>query len=588
MSFSKIATFTGALAFASSVAAHGTVTGIVADGVYYEGYHANFQYVQTQPVVVGWSIPEDLSNGFIAPDAYATGDIICHLNATNAKTSATVKAGGTVEMQWTAWPSSHHGPVIDYLASCNGDCTTVDKTTLEFFKIDAVGLLDDTTVPGSWASDTLIANNNSWTVTIPTDIAPGNYVLRHEIIALHSAEEADGTQNYPQCFNLEVTGLGTATPSGTLGEALYTETDPGIEINIYQSLSTYVIPGPTLYSGAISMSQTSQPAATSIAPVGTVADPIATSAAEIATTSGAQSAVVSSSAAAGAASSVTSSPSAGITSAAGAEVSSAPFSNGTTPSSKSRSACKANTSSASKSKSACKAKNSSSAFVSLASKAVQAVSVSSEVATTVTIPTSLPAASTEAIATTATSAAISEVTVTGTSAASTSTSGNTTDLPSGTTLSSVLSWISSFWDKVKGTDYNGDSALARREHARDVVAANKRQFDDFSVGAIATGFSKGTDFAHATDHDHHHAHGTGSAGFAKPTGASVGSTKPTGSLAAKIAQSSGVAHASGHHYPHGTGKTGGSKATGVKPTGTFPSGSARPSGAGKFRKLGGN
>ena len=81
----------------------------------YEGYHANFQYLQTQPVVVGWPIPEDLSNGFIAPDAYTNPDIICHLNATNAQTSATVKAGGTVELQWTAWPSSHHGPVIGTL-----------------------------------------------------------------------------------------------------------------------------------------------------------------------------------------------------------------------------------------------------------------------------------------------------------------------------------------------------------------------------------------------------------------------------------------------------------------------------------------
>ena len=69
--------------------------------------------MSTQPVVVGWSTPEDLSNGFVAPNAYSSSDIICHLGATNAQTSATVKAGGTVEVQWTTWPSSHHGPVID-------------------------------------------------------------------------------------------------------------------------------------------------------------------------------------------------------------------------------------------------------------------------------------------------------------------------------------------------------------------------------------------------------------------------------------------------------------------------------------------
>jgi lytic cellulose monooxygenase (C1-hydroxylating) len=123
MSFSKIFALSGALAFVSTVAAHGTVTGIVADGVYYEGYHANFQYLQTQPVVVGWSTPEDQNNGFIDPNNYTTSEIICHLGATNAQTSATVKAGGSVELQWTAWPSSHHGPVIG-MNSCQ-ECPTI-------------------------------------------------------------------------------------------------------------------------------------------------------------------------------------------------------------------------------------------------------------------------------------------------------------------------------------------------------------------------------------------------------------------------------------------------------------------------------
>jgi cellulase len=75
--------------------------------------------------VVGWSIPEDQSNGFIAPDAYASSDIICHLAATNAQTSATVAAGGRVELQWTVWPNSHHGPVIgrNYMSCGRRDLT---------------------------------------------------------------------------------------------------------------------------------------------------------------------------------------------------------------------------------------------------------------------------------------------------------------------------------------------------------------------------------------------------------------------------------------------------------------------------------
>ncbi|MCJ1373275.1 hypothetical protein MMC20_004503 [Loxospora ochrophaea] len=274
MTFSKTAVFLSAIGAASHVAAHGTVSGIVANGKYFEGYSPSFQFESPPPVVVGWSIPEDLSNGFISPENYTNPDIICHLAATPAQTQAPVVAGSKVSLEWTPWPSSHHGPVIDYLANCNGPCENVDKTKLQFVKIDGVGLINDATVPGIWASDQLIANNNSWTVTIPASIAPGNYVLRHEIIALHSAETVGGAQNYPQCVNLQVTGSGTdQLATGTLGEDLYTETDPGIEINIYQSLASYVVPGPPLYSGAVFVTQGSNASTTAISGVSTTPTP---------------------------------------------------------------------------------------------------------------------------------------------------------------------------------------------------------------------------------------------------------------------------------------------------------------------------
>ncbi|KAL1961863.1 hypothetical protein VTN77DRAFT_987 [Rasamsonia byssochlamydoides] len=244
------------LSSAPFVSAHGFVQGIVIGDKFYSGYIVNeFPYESDPPPVIGWATTAtDL--GFVDGTEYAEPDIICHRNATPALLTAPVAAGGTVELQWTPWPSSHHGPVITYLAPCNGNCSEVDKTTLEFFKIDQGGLVNDTDPPGTWASDELIANNNSWTVTIPTSIAPGGYVLRHEIIALHSAENLDGAQNYPQCINIEVTQTsGTVTPSGTLGEALYTDTAPGILVDIYEPIATYTIPGPPLYTGAISTNE---------------------------------------------------------------------------------------------------------------------------------------------------------------------------------------------------------------------------------------------------------------------------------------------------------------------------------------------
>ena len=264
--------------------AHGTVQGIVAANKYYTGYNPSFQYQSPPPTVIGWSSPEDQDNGYVSD--YTSSDIDCHKGATPGGTHAEVAGGDQVTFEWTAWPESHHGPVITYLAKCEADCESVDKTSLKWFKIAESGLIDDSSVPGTWASDKLIANNQSSTVTIPSSIASGNYVARHEIIALHSAGQSGGAQNYPQCINLKVTSSGTDEPAGVVGTSLYTDSDPGILVNIYQSLSTYVIPGPTLYSGASAASAT-----------GSASSAALTSSAAAATTSGASSyAAVSSSA----------------------------------------------------------------------------------------------------------------------------------------------------------------------------------------------------------------------------------------------------------------------------------------------------
>ena len=250
-------TILAALTGAATVIAHGHVNNIIVNGVSWQGFDpTKMPYMPDPPTVVGWTT-EQRDNGYIAPDQFASSDIICHRDAKNAGGHAVVAAGDKVFIQWESWPEGHHGPVIDYLASCgDAGCETVDKTSLKFFKIDEVGLVDGSVSPGKWGSDQLIANNNSWLVEIPPTIAPGFYVLRHEIIALHSAFDANGAQNYPQCFNLEVTGGGSDTPDGVAATALYSAQDAGILLNIYYPpLSSYAIPGPALYSGAVSIAQ---------------------------------------------------------------------------------------------------------------------------------------------------------------------------------------------------------------------------------------------------------------------------------------------------------------------------------------------
>ncbi|KAK6580957.1 hypothetical protein PZA11_006445 [Diplocarpon coronariae] len=238
------------LASAATVAARGSyVEEITVDGTKYPGNLASTNAPQNAaPQSIAWS-SKALDPGFVAPSKFGSDDIICHIGSENAAGSAPVKAGGKVDLRWNTWLKSHHGPILTYLANCGTSCATVKKASLKFFKIAESGLLDGSAPPGKWATDELRANGLTYSVSIPASIAVGKYVLRHEIIALHAASTAGGAQSYPFCINLEVTGGGSDAPEGVLGTALYTPTDPGIQVSIDTAPLTYQIPGPPLFSG---------------------------------------------------------------------------------------------------------------------------------------------------------------------------------------------------------------------------------------------------------------------------------------------------------------------------------------------------
>lgn len=238
-----------AIVAAPLVSAHGYVDKVVADGeTYTEVSITNWSYGEKKQRA-GW-FADNGDNGFVEPKSFGTDDIACHKSATAGTTEIAVTAGSTVSLTWNTWPESHHGPILDYLAKCDGSCTSATAGALEFFKIDEQGLIDGSSPPGTWATDKMMGNGLTWDVTIPSSIAAGSYVLRHEIVALHSAGQDNGAQAYPQCINLKVSSSGSASPSGTLGKALYKAADAGILINIYEALSDYKIPGPAVFSGA--------------------------------------------------------------------------------------------------------------------------------------------------------------------------------------------------------------------------------------------------------------------------------------------------------------------------------------------------
>lgn len=76
----------------------------------------------------------------------------------------------------------------------------------------------------------------------------GNYLLRVETIGLHVAETYPGAQFYIGCVQINVTGGGSATPTGVSFPGAYAGSNPGITIDIYYPVpTTYVFPGgPTI------------------------------------------------------------------------------------------------------------------------------------------------------------------------------------------------------------------------------------------------------------------------------------------------------------------------------------------------------
>lgn len=64
--------------------------------------------------------------------------------------------------------------------------------------------------------------------------APGQYLLRAEHLALHTASSVGAAQFYISCAQINVVGSGGGSPSPT-GQlpGMYKATDPGILINIY-------------------------------------------------------------------------------------------------------------------------------------------------------------------------------------------------------------------------------------------------------------------------------------------------------------------------------------------------------------------
>ncbi|KAM7188799.1 Glycoside hydrolase [Naviculisporaceae sp. PSN 640] len=155
------------------------------------------------------------------------------------------------------------GPLLVYMANCNGPCDQFNPEGKKvWFKIYESGLKNGGEL-NKWGSRIDVASgdgwdqfqiNKGWNVTIPKDLKPGNYLIRHEVIMI----ELMPPQFYPECAQLTVTGDGDKVPGeGYLVSfpGAYSMDEPGLAISgdLYSpkghSTYNYTIPGPPVWTG---------------------------------------------------------------------------------------------------------------------------------------------------------------------------------------------------------------------------------------------------------------------------------------------------------------------------------------------------
>lgn len=165
---------------------------------------------------------------------------------------------------------------------CSGAHSQCTGDGKGWFKIDQMGMWGSNPNSENWGTATVL-KTGKWSSKIPSNLKAGNYLIRHELLALHQANtpqyvnlftlyEKEPTfsphvhayaadtllsQNesrfYPECANIEVTGSGTDLPPDSYMYSIPTYapmSDPGVRVDIYQGgLTSYSPPGGAVWSG---------------------------------------------------------------------------------------------------------------------------------------------------------------------------------------------------------------------------------------------------------------------------------------------------------------------------------------------------
>jgi len=221
------------------VAAHGFVQDMTIDGKFIKG---NGVGGPSNPSAIRQVFSQDPIKG---ADNRA---INCGSGARPAALTVDTNPGSEMTFNWRTasggkWPHNI-GPMFTYMASCGeGTCDKFDAINAKWFKIQESGKTND----GKWEQQDLM-NGGVATAQIPGNLAPGNYLVRHEIIALHLATSVGGAEFYAGCVQVRVSGNEQGVPRRQDLVSIpgaYKDNDPGIFApNVFDNNAKYVLPGP--------------------------------------------------------------------------------------------------------------------------------------------------------------------------------------------------------------------------------------------------------------------------------------------------------------------------------------------------------
>jgi hypothetical protein len=100
-----------------------------------------------------------------------------------------------------------------------------------------------------FVNSTLTINTDSYSYHIPTNLPSGDYLLRFEQLGIHNPYPAGTPQFYIECAQITVTNGGTGTPGPLVSIPGWVKGDePGYVVNIYNGLTNYTTPGPTVWA----------------------------------------------------------------------------------------------------------------------------------------------------------------------------------------------------------------------------------------------------------------------------------------------------------------------------------------------------